>query len=154
MVITNIWALPIAILILIAGGIAFFYQMRHQGQAKQTLVIPQPLPSEGFLVPFTAARFGVSDMVNTEGNRFNTDMKLFDDHFEFNVLSNHIYKYLDVKDVGYMDGYYSRTTLVITFNGTDNNYYGYMYKNNLAEIFKFFQSKGCKLTERAQNFVG
>ncbi len=152
MVATNIWALPIAILVFIAGGIAFFYQMKHQGQAKKTITIPQSLPPEGFLIPLQSARFGVSDMANTEGNRFNTYIKLFGDHFDFNVLNNHSYKYSDVKGIGYVDGYYGNVTLVITFNGTDNNYYGYMYKNNLKTIFNFFQSKGCKLTEKALNF--
>lgn len=87
-------------------------------------------------------------MFNREGSRFKTKMLLFNDHFEFNVLNNHNYKYSDVNDIGYQDSYYGGTGLVITFNGTDNKYYGYMYKKNLKEIFNFFQSKGCKLTEK------
>ncbi len=142
-----------AIILFLVVIAIIIWQFSHQALAKKTIIIPQSLPPEGFLVPFTAARFGLSDMANKEGNRFNTNMKLFDDHFDFNVINNHSYKYPEVKDIGYMDGYYGRVTLVVTFNGADNNYYGYTYKNNLKEIFKFFQGKACKLTEKAQSFI-
>ena len=55
--------------------------------------------------------------------------------------------------MGYLKGYYGSVAIEITFNDSDKIFYGGMNKNNLREILVFLKSKGCKLTQKGENFI-
>lgn len=134
--------------------IAFiFWWFKRLYQTRKKITIPQPLPHEGYAIPFNTSRFGISLMFNKEGNSLFANMKLFENHFTFRVLNNYIYEYSDVQEVDYRDGYSGLSILIITFNKTNKKFYGYLYKYNLELLLKFFLNKDCKLTEKAQNFI-
>ena len=127
--------------------------MRRSFHANKSVTIPQFLPVEGFVIPIREAIWGGDKILFNEDNRFSSNLILYNDHFDFNVLGKYSYKYTDVKDVGFYSKYWGNVEIEITLVNSDKNYYAFMNKGKLKEILKFFKKQNCKLTGKAEKFI-
>lgn len=134
------------ILFLLIFGIQVFVFIRGKADVIKSDKVPG-----AFSVPVQTASFG--GYLAGERGKIGCTLILFEDRLEFNILNNHKYLYGQVKEVGFKKLFWFQTGLVISFVDTSSVYCGYMHSGNLRLALKYFQNKGCKLSEDAQKLL-
>ena len=130
--------------VIIIGVVLFFWFRKSNIK----IIIPQPLPSEGFSIPVKDTYYGTFEHNGGFGY-----FKLFDDYFEVRALNSYKFLYKQVKDVGYFEKFGGNVEVVITFNGNENNFSAFINKNNLKQVLMFFKGKGCKMSSKTESFI-
>ena len=112
------------------------------------IVLPPVLPQEGVSIPIFNAYLG-GRILNVHNGLW-ASLTLFDDHFEFRVLTKKVASFGDVKEVSVNSGLLGgSTSIIISFNNGSWSYRGFMNKHNQREVLNYFKSKGCNLSPEA-----
>lgn len=140
--------LPLLFAILIFALLLAVYFIK----AKTKISIPPVIAQEGIRVPIINAYQGTW-FINVHNGLWSS-LTLFEDHFEFVVLSKKTVNFTEIKSVDIRFGFLAGGSgLNIVFNNGAWNYCAVMNKHNLREVLLYFKAKGCALSQKAEDFV-
>lgn len=146
----------LAYVIFIAVFAILYIVYRHKFNP---IIIPNPIPQQGFVVPVSASFFttrsteGISNSLALGHNGLNPLLKLYEDHIDYRFF---LKKSKKLDDIEKIDATSSTGTknLIFYFKNEESVFTANLYSEiNFKETLRFFQRKGVHLTDTAKAFM-